>query len=58
MFRGRTSTKEVDDQLDAEHTGNFVCVCHVSPRGYSMFKSMVFLRWYTGDSMDDRDGVH
>merc|ERR1740130_1286813 len=45
MFRGRMSTKEVDEEM----------LKRVSEQFPAMFRRKAFLHWYTGEGMDEME---
>merc|ERR1719420_291019 len=47
MFRGRMSTKEVDEQM----------IKRVSEQFTAMFRRKAFLHWYTGEGMDEMEST-
>merc|ERR1712072_1222789 len=65
LFRGRMSTKEVDEQMlnvQNKNSSYFVewipnnikcAVCDIPPKGLKM--AVAFLGWYTGEGMDEME---
>merc|ERR1711937_847569 len=70
LFRGRMSTKEVDEQMlnvQNKNSSYFVewipnnlkcAICDIPPKGLKMsvgFRRKAFLHWYTGEGMDEME---
>merc|ERR1719389_1281305 len=70
LFRGRMSTKEVDEQMlnvQNKNSSYFVewipnnlkcAICDIPPKGLKMsvgFRRNAFLHWYTGEGMDEME---
>merc|ERR1712182_97101 len=59
MFRGRMSTKEVDEQMINVQNKNSTAIQEmfkrVSEQFTAMFRRKAFLHWYTGEGMDEME---
>ncbi|RID54918.1 hypothetical protein BRARA_G02205 [Brassica rapa] len=59
MFRGKMSTKEVDEQIlnvQNKNSSYFVeWIPTVSEQFTAMFRRKAFLHWYTGEGMDEME---
>merc|ERR1712086_774774 len=70
LFRGRMSTKEVDEQMlnvQNKNSSYFIewipnnmkcAICDIPPKGLKMsvgFCGNAFLHWFTGESMDEME---
>ena len=57
MFRGKMSTKEVDEQMINVQNKNssYFVEWRVSEQFTAMFRRKAFLHWYTGEGMDEME---
>merc|ERR1712086_180272 len=68
LFRGRISTREVDEQMlnvQNKNSSYFIewipnnmkcAICDIPPEGLTaMFRRKAFLHWYTGEGMDEME---